>query len=288
MRKILPIQEIRADLKHAFLARPFIIDTAPEETHELPHRHDFQEILWVRSGYGKQAFDGQVFPIQANSFYLIAKGQVHQLITGIDLDGLVIRFSEHFLPNFPASEMGHYQPVLFNNVSIKHTLSLQDGEVGEFETLLHQILQTYENAEERGQYEILRHLLTVLLIKLQQVQSHIMQAEQTAVPADSQQFQRFSELLEEQFSRTHAVQDYADTLHLTPRQLSTLVTKFLGKTAKQAIEERLMLEAQRYLTFTNLSVKEIAYSLGYKDPSYFSKSFKKRHGVAPQAYKGIL
>jgi len=288
LKKILPIQQIRADLKHAFLVRPFIIDTEPDETHELPHRHNFQEILWVRSGYGEQAFDGQSFPIQANSFYLIAKGQVHQLITGIDLDGLVIRFSEHFLPNFPALEMGHYQSVLFNNVSINHTLPLQDGEVDGFETLLLQILQTYENAEERGQYEILRHLLTVLLIKLQQVQSRIMRAEQTAVPAGGQRLQQFAALLEEQFSHTHAVQDYADALHLTPRQLSTIVKKFLGKTAKQAIEERLMLEAKRYLTFTNLSVKEIAYSLGYKDPSYFSRSFKKRYGVAPQAYKGFL
>jgi AraC family transcriptional activator of pobA len=285
---MLPIQQIRADMQHAFLVRPFIIETGPEETHEQPHRHNFQEILWVRSGFGEQVIDGQSFSIQANSFYLIAKGQVHQLVTGVDLDGLVIRFDEQFLPNFPTFEMGHYQTMLFNNVSINHMLALQPDDVEDFELLLRQIIVTYEKRTGRGQYDILRHLLTVLLIKLAQVQSHNMNAERTAVTVSADQFQQFLNLLEAQFTRTHAVQDYANLLHLTPRQLSAISKKFVGQSAKQVIAERLMLEASRYLSFTNLSVKEIAYSLGYKDPSYFSKSFKKRYGVAPQAYKGYL
>jgi AraC family transcriptional activator of pobA len=279
---------MRPDVCHTFLIRPILIETDPTETHERPHRHDFQEILWIRSGRGEQAIDGQTFSIQPTTFYLIARGQVHQLITGIDVDGLVIRFSDEFLPHFPSLEIGHYQTVLFNNITINHTLPLSADEVASFESLLGQMVHEHQNRAESGQDEILRHLLTVLLIKLQQVQSRLIQDGQTAVSIHAQQYQQFIQLLEERYTQTHAVQDYADALHMTPRQLTAVTRKFSGSSAKQIIADRLMLEAKRYLTFTNQSVKEIAFSLGYKDPSYFSKSFKKQIGVAPQAYKGHL
>ena len=132
----------------------------------------------------------------------------------------------------------------------------------------------------------MRHFLTALLIKLAQVQSEQMVGgEDTAVDDSAQLFQQFTSLLEEQFKRMHSVQDYATALHITPRRLSRITQKYLGQTAKSVIEDRLILEAKRYLDFTNLTVKEIAFTLGYKDPSYFSKSFKKQTGVTPQSYR---
>ena len=280
----LPTQPL-SETQRSFLIRPFLIETDPRETHEPPHRHNFQEILWVRSGRGQHAIDGQELAIQPNTFYLIAKGQVHQLITGIDLDGLVIRFTDAFLPNFLSQEMGHYQTVLFNNVTINHTLPIQPATLPNFERLLRQLLAEFNSDDVYENQEILRHLLTVLLIKLGKVQRHLMHNVQTAVDQETQLFHRFTLLLEEQFSQTHAVQDYAQALNITPRQLSDITHRFVGRTAKHLIEDRLMLEAKRLLTFTNLSVKEIAYALGYGDPSHFSKIFKKKAGTTPQTYK---
>ena len=280
----LPTQPL-SETKRDFLIRPFLIETDPQETHELPHRHNFQEILWVRSGQGKHAIDGQELTIQPNTFYLIAKGQVHQLITGIDLDGLVIRFSDAFLPNFLSQEMGHYQTVLFNNVTINHTLPVQPADLPNFESLLRLLLAEFKSQDGKQNQEVLRHLLTVLLIKLSKIQRQLMHDVQTAVDQETQLFHRFTLLLEEQFNQTHAVQDYAQTLNLTPRQLSIITRRFVGRTAKNLIEDRLILEAQRLLTFTNLSVKEIAHQLGYKDPSHFSKIFKKKTQTTPQDYK---
>jgi len=276
-----PLSETQRD----FLIRPFIIETDPQETHEPPHRHNFQEILWVRSGRGKHAIDGRELTIQPNTFYLIAKGQVHQLITGIDLDGLVIRFTDAFLPNFLSQEMGHYQTVLFNNVTINHRLPVPAEALPNFESLLSLLLAEFNDAEGRTNQEVLRHLLTVLLIKLGKVQKKLMHAGETAVSPEAQLFHDFTLLLEEQYSQTHAVQDYARQLNITPRQLSDITRQFYGRTAKHLIEDRLMLEARRLLTFTNLSVKEIAHKLGYKDPSHFSKIFKKRTQTTPQDYK---
>lgn len=280
----LPTQPL-AETQRDFLIRPFLIETDPQETHEQPHRHNFQEILWVRSGRGKHAIDGRELTIQPNTFYLIAKGQVHQLITGIDLDGLVIRFSDAFLPNFLSQEMGHYQTVLFNNVTINHTLPVPPEALPKFESLMSLLLAEFNSVDGRFNQEILRHLLTVLLIKLGKVQREVVSGGGTAVSPEVQLFHEFTLLLEEQYSQTHAVRDYAHQLNITPRQLSDITRQFFGRTAKHLIEDRLLLEAKRLLTFTNLSVKEIAHQLGYKDPSHFSKIFKKKTQTTPQDYK---
>ena len=280
----LPTQSL-SKTEQSFLIRPIQVENKPHETHEPPHRHNFQEILWIRSGQGWHAIDGQELPIQPNTFYLIAKGQVHQLITGIDLDGLVIRFSDAFLPNFLSQEMGHYQTVLFNNVTINHTLPIQPAALTNFERLMRQLLAEFSSEDANDNQEVLRHLLTALLIKLGQVQRQQMHDGQTAVDQNTQLFHRFTLLLEEQFSQTHAVQAYARALNITPRQLSVITQQFMGRTAKHLIEDRLLLEAKRLLTFTNLSIKEIAHQLGYKDPSHFSKMFKKKTQTSPQAYK---
>ena len=280
----LPTQPL-SDTERDFLIRPFLIETEPQETHEPPHRHNFQEILWVRSGRGKHAIDGRELPIQPHTFYLIAKGQVHQLITGIDLDGLVIRFTDAFLPNFMSQEMGHYQTVLFNNVTINHTLPVPPDALPNFEALLGLLLAEFESVDGRSNQEVLRHLLTVLLVKLGKVQKEMVRGAETAVSPEAHLFHQFTLLLEAQYGQTHAVADYAQALNITPRQLSDITRQLVGRTAKHLIEDRLILEARRLLTFTNLSVKEIAHLLGYKDPSHFSKIFKKNTQTTPQDYK---
>src|SRR5690606_22538331 len=88
-------------------------------------------------------------------------------------------------------------------------------------------------------------------------------------------FQEFITALEDNFRQEHSVSFYAEQIHMTPRQLSDIVKTCTGKTAKTLILERIILEAKRHLQHTNASIKEIAFALGFKDSSYFSKVFKQ-------------
>ncbi|MCI0609070.1 MAG: helix-turn-helix transcriptional regulator, partial [Anaerolineae bacterium] len=90
------------------------------------------------------------------------------------------------------------------------------------------------------------------------------------------------------FKNEHQVNDYATLLHLSSRQLSDVTKHIIGKTAKQIIADRLTLEAKRDLQFTPLSVKEIAFALGYDTPFYFSQAFKNSTGLSPSAYREQL
>ena len=91
--------------------------------------------------------------------------------------------------------------------------------------------------------------------------------------------------LDEDYNKAHLVTHYARKLGVSSRSLSEINKNILGKTAKEVILERLMLEAKRYLNYSALSVKEIAYTLGYEDPSYFSKLFKQNTSQSPQDYR---
>lgn len=96
---------------------------------------------------------------------------------------------------------------------------------------------------------------------------------------------QFSQLLHHHYQNEKDVKFYADKLNFTPKNLSDILKKETGNSAKQIIEEFVTLEAKSLLKQTSMSVKEIVYWLGYEDPSYFSKFFKSKVGITPLEYR---
>jgi AraC-like DNA-binding protein len=87
---------------------------------------------------------------------------------------------------------------------------------------------------------------------------------------------QFKDLLDNHFTEWHKVAEYAQALHITPNYLNELVNQETGQSAKDMIINRIMLEAKRFATYSETSVKEVAYTLGFDDPAHFSKLFKKQ------------
>ncbi|MFY7877156.1 MAG: helix-turn-helix domain-containing protein, partial [Pirellula sp.] len=75
------------------------------------------------------------------------------------------------------------------------------------------------------------------------------------------------------FLEHRTVQEYADRLAISPGHLNDSVRNACGKSAKDMIQEQLVLEAKRMLYHSNYSIKEIAVHLGFDDPSYFNRFF---------------
>ena len=87
------------------------------------------------------------------------------------------------------------------------------------------------------------------------------------------------------FNEESSVHFYADKLNITPNYLNILSQRYLKIPASDVIKQRTILEAKRLLTSTDLSIKEIAYMLGFNDNTYFSKVFKKYVGKTPGDFK---
>ncbi|QIL37955.1 helix-turn-helix domain-containing protein [Pedobacter sp. HDW13] len=96
---------------------------------------------------------------------------------------------------------------------------------------------------------------------------------------------KFNLLVEANFKSEHSVSFYADALCKSPKTLSNLFAIFAQKTPSQIIQERIMAEAKRLLFYTDKSVKNITYDLGFEDVAYFSNFFKKNAGQSPSDFR---
>ena len=84
----------------------------------------------------------------------------------------------------------------------------------------------------------------------------------------------FKNLLERNYSRYHKVSDYAGQLHLSANYLNEVIKDETRHSAKDFIQDRIILEAKRLATHSDISLKETAFQLGFDDPSHFSKFFR--------------
>lgn len=105
-------------------------------------------------------------------------------------------------------------------------------------------------------------------------------------PADI--YNAFMNHLSNNYQRAHDVAFYADRLCITPRYLSQITDKVVGKSPKQIIADYLMGEARRYLETTRFSVQEIADKLGFSSQALFCKFFRNQSAISPTEYRNRL
>jgi AraC family transcriptional activator of pobA len=103
--------------------------------------------------------------------------------------------------------------------------------------------------------------------------------------AERELFTRFRTLLEAHYKEHWDVPRYAEKLHVEERRLNRLCRKLTQKTAFELVRDRLMLEARRKLTYVPAPVSRIAYELGFQDPAYFCRVFKRYSGLTPSEFR---
>lgn len=251
-----------------------------------PHRNNFQAIIWIKDGSGTHLIDDQLYNIESNTFMLLSKGQVHAFNPAIDTLGWALRFADSFLDS-PAYH-SKYKYNLFSNITVNSLLKVSRDDVAMFELLMEQIQKEYEAENKPGKTEVLQRLIEVLIIKLVHLKQVQFTDQFNADLVAYQLFQQFNAHLENHFKSDHDVSSYAERLNVSPRKLSDNLKLFVGKPPSRIILERVIVEAKRYLRFSGMSVKETGFALGFNDPSYFSKVFKKVEGKTPKAFKAEM
>ena len=99
---------------------------------------------------------------------------------------------------------------------------------------------------------------------------------------------QFKALLYEKIKDKHLVSDYATMLNISPNHLNKVIKSATGKSPSQWIDEVLITEAKILLYQTKLSIKEIAFGVGFTDASYFSRLFKRHTGLTPLQYRKMI
>ena len=127
------------------------------------------------------------------------------------------------------------------------------------------------------------YVLTLAAPLLARLQAH-RRAE--ARPGRGQEYlSAFSQLVERHFREHLGIDEYARRLGISPAHLNSVARRLSGQTALGIVHQRLLLEAKRDLVYTAMTVNEIADRLGFSEPAYFTRFFKRLSGVSPSAFR---
>lgn len=176
--------------------------------------------------------------------------------------------------------------ILFFGTQDLPIVSIESDHRRKFDLLIEVILDEYKT-QDNIQGDMLQMLLKRFIIICTRLAKEQLIVEKLD-DAQIDIIRQFNVLADLHFREKHKVKDYAALLFKSPKTLSNLFSVYNQRTPQQIIQERIVLEAKRLLQFTDKQNQEIAYELGFDDPAYFSRYFKKIAGATPTQYKAQL
>lgn len=242
------------------------------------HRLNFYQILVITKGRGIHEVDFQKVAYSENTIIPIAEGQVQRFDYNAKLEGYAILFT----PDFIIKEEIDYT-YLYDFTIFLHAISPISSIANKaIYTLIKEMI--YEQKKESTFYtaEFQRNLLKNFLIQIERNKR-----DRTDFPCNDSLsiFMKFRKLLEKNVTYKVRVADLCDELNISTKQLSASMKLYNNTTAKQFVDNRVLLEIKRLLIYSDLSVKEIAYNIGFDDPTNFTKYFKTRMNLLPTEYR---
>jgi len=252
------------------------IQNTHSDVYDLPHRHSYFEIIWIARGSGSFWVDLQKFDITGNQLFCVKPGQVHQLQTSETTEGFIVSFTKSFLNNDEYEFDIAGQARFFEFFTNTKVVLLKDDDTEEIDGLFIKMIKEFNNSYQ-FKLQVLRRYLKILMIYFtRQIEGNINPDKQSR---NTELVEKFFELIEKNFKKNKMVLEYANQLYVTPNYLNEVVKKSTGYTAGHHIRQRVALEAKRLAHYSNLCMKEIAYSLDFSDSAHFSKFFKSVAGL---------
>ena len=237
------------------------------------HRHRrMSQLILIETGQANSILDNEAFAFEPHTFLYLPAQCVHSFSFAPDTEGIVIT-----LP----LEIVHSLAPPSQEATRSLTQIIKGATPASLATLIELFTNTYKNKD------LLRTQLTVSL-------AHAILATVAAVGCDNStqldethqsHLQHFDRLLTQHLNEGWRPSDYARALSISTGHLSRLCRATQGVSASTYIEIATMSEAARLLAFTQMSVANVGYKLGFSDPSYFSRRFKSTRGTTPSEYR---
>lgn len=243
-----------------------------------PHQHaDLYQLLYVHRGQARIDIEGQQQLISRPTVQVVPPLCVHGFNFSADIDGYVLTLAAPLVHQLQA-QMGPAMAVFARPASYP---------VGSERAYIHRlfgaVLREYQN-EEPARDVLLHSLVGAALVWVgRQVLRHRAAGQ---VTGRAQAWMgRFMTRVEEDFRRHLTIEELAHGVGISVAHLNSICRELAGLSALQIVHQRLLLEAKRGLIYTNLSVSQLADSLGFADAAYFARFFRRLTGVSPKAFR---
>jgi len=245
-----------------------------------PQRLDFDLLVHLESGSARHTVDFTDYALEAGDVLWVRAGQVHSWGEIGDIEGPVVMFGPHtvdertrdLIRSHLVRPRNHWLATDLTGTPVPQALA--------FLVLSGNGPRT---TERLGLRQVgLAHCLAALLVQLTLVEPGGV----TPAPGPTHEaYTWFRDHIEEQFRSWHQVSQYADRLGYSTRTLNRLARQHTGLSAKELIDERVVLEAKRQLSHGDASVTEIAEELGFDDASNFSSYFRRQTQLTPGTFR---
>jgi AraC family transcriptional regulator, transcriptional activator of pobA len=246
-------------------------------------RHTHFEIIWLKNCKGVHHVDFVSYPIEGSVIFMLAPDQVHQLSREFSEEEHYVLFKQElFLSQDLESFL--YELSLFGNIDPEPIIPIPEAYAEELQILFDQ-MKKEEELKSLSSREVITAYLRILLLKLSRLKKSGHNQNIQMMDERLKLYSSFMKLINAHYKESHEVQQYAEMLNVQPRKLNEQVKHYACITAQELIKRRIMLEAKRLLFQGQKNVKEIAYALGYDDPAYFNRFFKRNTNLSPLQFR---
>lgn len=251
------------------------------------HRHpQYWQIHFVKSGQTLFHIDDRKYEFDGACCFVTPAAIPHSFQLSHGADGHVITINQSLVWEFAQEDIADsfYVGKKAGFCIAKNSCSEQQQDDWH---ILEQTLTTIRNEWERdtvGKGIIIHSLTQVLLVTLLRLLPTISEGD-IADNEDLKIFRKFSDVIEENFTKHWNLQSYTHAVGVSESRLSQVCQRVCSNSPKRLINERLLQEARHLLTYTSSSCNEISYVLGFSDPTYFSRFFKSQTGRTAQEHR---
>lgn len=236
------------------------------------HKHEFHHLVVCVSGMGTYVENDREFIIESPAVIFTPFGTFHKWSDWGDMKGYALGLSTDMIP----------QDYYFNFFSgnSPRVINMPRHALERVEPFLNKIKREWERSKSEREH-IFSSCLNILFSEIIDYYPQII----VDVDPQEQLCKHFNNLLNTHWNFSHSSEFYAKKLGVTPDYLSKVLREKYGKSSQALIKSRILKEAKYLLTRTSRSVKEISFELGFNDPGYFSRFFRKSVNKAPKSYR---
>lgn len=249
--------------------------------HNLCESHSYM-ILWMKEGIASVSIDFNTFTTPQNSIWFITPGKKVVLDFDSKPGGWIIKFSKSFFNSQIRENLIIKDVDLFTSFGQIPKIILSPKIGDRVHSIAEMIDEMIGSQIPNRDHAIISLLKTLLIYCDSKCNIRITHENNTG---KIQIVTTFKDLVNKNYRSIHQVSDYAVMMNISSKYLNQVVKEVLSVTAKSIIQEQLTIHARRELKFSNNSIKEIAFDLGFTEPFYFSTYFKKQVGCSPTEYR---
>lgn len=251
----------------------------------MPHLHDFYSIFWIESGEAIHATEFVEYSLKADTILFVPPGLKHRMFIDQSVGGIYMLFNEDFIQYNRKNHVPLKEYRLFNNPDFKSLITVVPQKRDKLKNITELIFTELQDPDDYSQ-DIVLNLLHLFLLESRRIfDQQNMAAKEEPDSTPDTTIIKFKQLIEDNYTAQKNVSSYAEMLNMNPSCLNELAKRTTGITAGELIRNRVIDETKKLLYSSSISGKEIAFQLGFEDPAYFSRFFRKYTGLTLKEFR---